>query len=94
MGALRTWTGPRAARRLGWGFYCAVRQSVNCTEISCVTMWTGINRNNILLTMPETEPPAPPPRPPFSQRIRPWVELVSRLLAAIAAALAIWKGLS
>jgi hypothetical protein len=38
-------------------------------------------------------PPSPPPRPPLVQRIRPWVELLYRLLAAMAAAIAIWNGL-
>jgi hypothetical protein len=37
--------------------------------------------------------PPPPPRPPWLQRLRPWAELLHRLLAAIAAAIAIWKGL-
>lgn len=43
--------------------------------------------------MPESQPAAPPPRPPLSQRLRPWMEIVYRLLAAIASAIAIWKGL-
>jgi len=43
---------------------------------------------------PALPPPAlPPPRPSFSQRLAPWVDLVSKLLTAIAAALAIWKAL-
>jgi hypothetical protein len=45
--------------------------------------------------MSESPPPAPPPppRPPWLQKLRPWAELLHRLLAAIAAAIAIWKGL-
>ena len=42
--------------------------------------------------MPESPPDAPPP--PLLQRLRPWVELLYRLLAAIASAIAIWNGLS
>ena len=47
--------------------------------------------------MPESQPAAPPPpqpRPPLAQRLKPWAELLYRLLAAIASAIAIWKGLS
>ncbi|MDO9710999.1 hypothetical protein [Paracraurococcus lichenis] len=45
--------------------------------------------------MSDTQPdmPPPPPRPPWAQRVRPWVELISRLLAALAYAIAIWKEL-
>jgi hypothetical protein len=39
-------------------------------------------------------PPPPPPRPPLPQRLKPWAELLYRLLAAIASGIAIWKGLS
>jgi hypothetical protein len=39
---------------------------------------------------PPTE--ATPP-PPLAKRLQPWVDVASRLLAAIASALAIWKGL-
>ena len=39
------------------------------------------------------DPPPPSPRPTRLQRLRPWAELLHRLLAAIAAAIAIWKGL-
>jgi hypothetical protein len=49
----------------------------------------------------ETSPPprravAPPPpqqRPGLAQRAGPWIDLLGKLLAAIAAALAIWKAL-
>ncbi|WP_165838811.1 hypothetical protein [Roseicella frigidaeris] len=45
--------------------------------------------------MPERQPPPalPAPRPPLLQRLRPWADFLQRLLVAIAAALAIWKGL-
>lgn len=38
-------------------------------------------------------PPDHPPRPSLAQRLLPWVELLYKLLAALAAALALWKGL-
>lgn len=58
-------------------------------------MWTPGIRNDILIFMSDTQPdmPPPPPRPPWAQRVRPWVELISRLLAALAYAIAIWKEL-
>jgi hypothetical protein len=37
--------------------------------------------------------PPPPPRPDWLRRVRPWLEVLHRLLTAIAAAIAIWKGL-
>jgi hypothetical protein len=43
---------------------------------------------------PDPEPPrAPPPRPGLPHRAAPWLDLLGKLLAAIAAALAIWKAL-
>jgi hypothetical protein len=40
--------------------------------------------------------PAPPdpPRRPLAPRLLPWAELLYKLVAAAAAALAIWKSLS
>ncbi|WP_158295457.1 hypothetical protein [Crenalkalicoccus roseus] len=49
--------------------------------------------------MPEPAPRPParprrtPPRPGLPQRLLPWLDLIGKLLAAIATALAIWKGL-
>lgn len=45
-------------------------------------------------TPPALPPPAgPPPRAPLMQRLQPWVDLIAKLLTALAAGLAIWKGL-
>jgi hypothetical protein len=41
---------------------------------------------------PPRQPPPPPP-PPLTQRLQPWLDLIAKLLTALAAALAIWKGL-
>lgn len=38
-------------------------------------------------------PPDPPPRRAWLHRLPLWVEWLHRLLTAIAAAIAIWKGL-
>jgi hypothetical protein len=38
-------------------------------------------------------PPPQPPRRPLEQRLLPWADLLYKLIAAAAAALAIWKAL-
>jgi len=38
-------------------------------------------------------PPGEPSRSTLAQRLLPWLDLIGKLLAAIAAALAIWRGL-
>jgi len=38
-------------------------------------------------------PPDDPPRPPLAQRLQPWVDMLYKLLAALATAVALWKGL-
>jgi hypothetical protein len=43
---------------------------------------------------PSRSTPRPPrPRPPLARRLQPWAELLYKLLAAAAAAIAVWKGL-
>ncbi|MBX6742228.1 MAG: hypothetical protein QJR07_00555 [Acetobacteraceae bacterium] len=41
---------------------------------------------------PRQDPPCPP-RPSLAQRLQPWVDLLYKLLAALAAAVALWKAL-
>ena len=45
--------------------------------------------------MPDPSTATAPPlsRTPVSQRLRPWADVLHRLLTAIAAALAIWKAM-
>jgi hypothetical protein len=41
-----------------------------------------------------TQTPVPgPQRPPLSTRLQPWVDTLYKLLVAMAAGLAIWRGL-
>lgn len=41
---------------------------------------------------PRQDPPRPS-RPSLAQRLQPWVDMLYKLLAALATAVALWKGL-
>ena len=48
---------------------------------------------NALPPVAGTAAPAQGERPPPMQRLHPWIDLIAKMLTALAAALAIWKGL-
>ncbi|HYZ33333.1 MAG TPA: hypothetical protein VE684_13775 [Crenalkalicoccus sp.] len=43
--------------------------------------------------MPCPEPPRPPPQPTLLQRLQPWVDLLYKLVAGVAALVAAWRAL-